>query len=277
MKSLTNRISRKRLANILLLQICILLVTSCLVSFPASAAGEDLVEPWKYEDGTNYPITDDAGLLTDDEVVSLCEKIQNFENTYQTSLVILTINNLGNRSEMEYADDFFDYKGFGYGSSREGVILLVDMGSRAYWISTSGHETISKFTDNNISKISDNFEGYLSDGNYYDAFDSFIYDCDLVMSGNFNKFTAFHLAMCVIAGLILALIPLFAFVGQLRTVAPAAGASSYTTNKLQLSVRRDQFLHHHVSRTRIQSESSGGSSTHTSSSGSSHGGGGGHF
>ncbi|WP_197023913.1 TPM domain-containing protein [Butyrivibrio sp. NC2002] len=279
MKSLQNKTSCRAVVMSLVLQICLLLMLICLVPLKALAGDEGLIDQWYYEDGSNYPITDDAGLLTEDQLVDLDGKILTFESNYQTAIVILTVNDLGNRTAEEYADDFYDYKGFGYGENHEGLIFIVDMGSRAWQIETTGSATIEKFDDYTLEEIGNDCLSYLKDGDYYGCFDTFITDCDKVMTGEFFQigFNAGHFFIAVVAGLILALIPLLFFVGQLRSVAPAKGASAYTTQELKLTNRKDQFLHHHVTRTKIEHESSGGSTTHTSSSGTSHGGTGGHF
>ena len=266
MKSLLNRL----LALIVFISVIVL---SPVVS-GANDYGDGLVSPWTYEDGTYYPITDMAGLLSDEEVESLCEKIQEFEKRYSTSIVLLTVNDLGDRTAQQYADDFYDYYNFGNGSSHEGLIFIIDMGSRSWQIETTGNHTIEKFTDNTLDRIGEDCSKSLRDGDYYGCFDTFISCCSRVMAG----FTLMHGIISLILGLLLALIPLGIFIKELNTVSRASGAGNYMTKGLSLTVQKDLFLHHHISRTKIEHNSgSGGSSTHTGSSGTSHGGTGGHF
>ena len=70
---------------------------------------------------------------------------------------------------MAYADDFYDYNGYGYGDSRDGILLLISMEERDWRISTCGYG-ITVFTDAGQEYISDKFLPYLSDGDYSEAF-----------------------------------------------------------------------------------------------------------
>lgn len=78
---------------------------------------------------------------------------------------------------MEFADDYFDYNGY----SDEGLLLLVDMGSREWWISTEG-SCIEAFTDTEIQAIGEAVAGYLSAEDYKGAFDEFLWWVDYELS-----------------------------------------------------------------------------------------------
>ena len=78
---------------------------------------------------------------------------------------------------MDYADDFYDYNGYGYGDSNDGLILIVVMDTSDWWISTCG-KAIKTFTDAGIEYIGEQIVPYLSNGDYYGAFDKFADLCD---------------------------------------------------------------------------------------------------
>ena len=78
---------------------------------------------------------------------------------------------------MNYADDFYDYNGYGYGENRDGILLLISMENRDYWISTYGYG-MTAFTDAGLAYIQDQFLSDLSDGNYFESFTTFAELCD---------------------------------------------------------------------------------------------------
>ena len=200
----------------------------------------------------------------------------------------------GYSSVVAYADDYYDYNGYGYGEDRDGIILVVAMNTRDLYISTCGFG-ITAFTDYGIDTLLDDVKGYFSDGDYYGGFCSFISEADEYItaakngspydindgdyyygserSGFFN-FT--WLMASLIMGLVCALIIVGTMKAQLKTVRPALAAGSYVRkDSIKVKSERDIYLYRNVSRTEIVRESSsGGSRTHVSSSGTTHGGGG---
>ena len=60
-------------------------------------------------------LVDDAGLLDYDEFNDLTSRLDRISENQQIDVVIVTVDSTGNRSLEEYADDYFDYNGYGYG------------------------------------------------------------------------------------------------------------------------------------------------------------------
>ena len=84
-------------------------------------------------------------------------------------IVIVTTNDAAGKTSREYADDFFDYGGFGVGPDYDGILFLIDMDNREAYISTSGI-AIRYLTDLRLDKILDRvFDEGLLDGDYYGA------------------------------------------------------------------------------------------------------------
>lgn len=130
----------------------------------------------------DYPlVNDEAALLSSSEVTALQEKAEEYSEKWQQDIVIYTTNDIGNSSAMEAADDYFDYSGFGQGDDYSGVVLLLDMGGREYWISTCG-STITALTDDGISYIGDEIIDDLSSGDYADAFDTYLDTVDALLA-----------------------------------------------------------------------------------------------
>jgi len=121
------------------------------------------------------PLVDDqAGLYTAGEVAALKDTAQALGNAYAMDIVIVTTDDTGGKSARDYADDYFDYNGYGVGEERDGVLYLLDMEHREVYISTSG-QAIRILTDARIDSILDDvFAGGLSEGDYYGGTEAFL-------------------------------------------------------------------------------------------------------
>jgi uncharacterized protein len=277
----------------------------CLsVSGTAFATNQENTENEKMEDSLIYDdlimvyrrVEDGADLLTDEEEQTLIEKLDSISVNQLLDVVVVTTNTTNGKSPMEYADDFFDYNGYGMGEERDGVLLMIDMGQRDYWISTSGYG-IEAFTDAGISYIGEQIVGPLGNGDYVEAFELFADLCDDFVTqakkGNpydvshmpkapFNKGLCFWISLFI--GFVLSAIVNMILQAQLKTVARQNSAANYAkAGSLVVTHSYEGMRDRRVIHELIKSDSDdsrsggGGSSTHISSSGRSHGGGGGKF
>lgn len=219
--------------------------------------------------------TDDADLLTAEGDALILAKLDEISERRQFDVAIHTTNSTGGKSITAYADDFYDYNGFGYGADDDGCLLVVDIEGKDWWISTYG-KGIEYITDDDIDYIGDEITGYLSNGDYYSAFDRYADICDDLAKGpSYNWFLGITISVGV--GFVIALIVTGVLKGQLKSVRFQPAAKDYLVpGSLNVTTSRDIFLYRNVSR-RAKPKESSGSSTHTSSSGRSHGGGGGSF
>ncbi|MBQ8508989.1 MAG: TPM domain-containing protein [Clostridia bacterium] len=269
----------KRLAGILLI-----LTLTLLCGLPVCA---DSVIPAERQ----LPLlVDNAGLLDSGEYDSLLRLLETVSNKYECEVAVVTVDSLGGKSAQAYADDFYDYNGYGCGSDDSGILLLVAMGEREWHITTYGYG-IRAITDYGIDYLSGRFLDDLSDGYYYDAFSTFANDCGKLLEmarngepydiGYREPYSVFnYLLPSLIVGLIAALIYTGVLKSQLKSVRSQTAAASYVVrDSLNLTDQRDHFLYRNVNKVRRSddSHSGGGSRTHSSSSGRSHGGGGGRF
>ncbi len=206
-------------------------------------------------------------------------------------VAIAIVNSTNGQYIRDFADDYYDYNGFGFGSGADGLILVIAMDSREWWISTCGYG-ITAFTDAGIEYIGDEIVYYLSAGDYYGAFTEFASLCDSFITqaktgepydyGNMPKapISAMHFIIAIAFGVIVAFIGTGILKSQLKSVAPQAAAHSYIkSGSVNIVEKRDIYLYRNVSKTARPKDNGGGggSSTHTSSSGRSHGCGGGRF
>ena len=103
-------------------------------------------------------LVDDAKLLTSYEKTELLSYLNEISEKHGMDIVIVTVNSLGGKSPRAFADEYYDHNGY----REDGVLLLVAMNSRDYWISTSGYG-ITAFTDAGIDYIADAFLTDLSE------------------------------------------------------------------------------------------------------------------
>ncbi len=254
---------------------------------PADAAGL-LTRDTIPEERLLPRLVDQADILTDIEERTLLEKLDAFSVSLSFDIAVVTVDSLpSGYSATAYADDVYDYNGFGYGDSRDGALLLLAMDSRDWRITTTGYG-ITALTDARQEYMADRFLPYLSDGDYATGFATFADLCremvEKAREGDtstpkdpFNWLVNIPIALGI--GLVIALIVVSTMKGKLKSVRFQQAAADYVrAGSLNVTTSRDIFLYAHVSRqARVQSNSSGGSSTHSGSSGTSHGGSGGKF
>lgn len=221
---------------------------------------------------TSLKVYDEASLFTDSELSQLQERAQELSEGKNLDVVILTINDAQGKTSMAYADDYYDYNGFGYGGDNSGLLLLIDMDNRKSWISTTGR-AIHYFNDSAINNILDNITGYLSDENYASAADTFLDKVESTPTNGFEKS-----AQNILIYLLVAIGVAGICVGIMSINNKGRKTTNHDTyldkNSIVLSDNRDIYIRTAVTKRHIDTSSGGGSSTHTGSSGTSHGGGG---
>lgn len=236
-------------------------------------------------------LVDKADLLSDSEEADLLNMLDEISNRQQVDIVIVTVSTMDGKSAMVYADDFYDYNGYGYGDERDGILLIVSMDERDWYISTRGFG-ITAITDAGREYISESFVSDLSIGDYAAAFTNFATLCDdfITQAKSGDPYDADNLpkedlgfvgslVTAFIIAFIISLIATSIMKGELKTVRSQSAADNYMKQgSMQLTKKNDLFLYRQVSRRKKEEyHSSSGSKTHTSSSGATHGGGGGKF
>jgi len=137
----------------------------------------------KYPAGINEGrprVVDGANLLSDGQIGILDERARDIIKRYNMDIVIVTQRGLGGSTPMEFADDFFDYYGYGWReiatddiATGSGILLLVEMNEYDLWISTAG-AGISVFHDRVVEQIIQAITPELGRGEYYAAFMHFL-------------------------------------------------------------------------------------------------------
>lgn len=262
-------------------------------------------------------VFDQAGLFSETEIIQLEEKIAQCRKSTKMDVVIVSAYADEERSAEEYADDYYDYGGFGVGKKASGVLLLYYMdgpgqpGGECY-ISTTG-TMINMLTDERIESILDDVYGDLGNRDFAGAAEHFLedvkayvkegvesgqytYDRDTGEIVRYHSIRLYEVAIAmVIAGISAGSVCL-----DIKKRYAMKQSSREVSNSLQayradcafhFSVAGDKMVNKYVRSVPIPrntssgsggrghsgSSSAGRSTIHTSSSGSSHGGGGRRF
>ena len=169
-----------------------------LVSYTENPSAYVVTTPMQFDvpetvartDGGKPTLYDSEHLLTDSEAEALSKHLKEIGSRYRCDVIIATVSSLGRKTATEYADDFFDYNGYGYGAvpdangmtvNGDGILLLLSMEDRDFAISTSGYG-ITAFTDYGIQMyLESQFLPYLKTNNYNDGFRAFADGCEFLL------------------------------------------------------------------------------------------------
>lgn len=242
-------------------------------------------------------VIDEAGLLSDASETQLESEIAAIAQDYQFDVVLLLKNSIGGQTLKYYAADYYDYGGYGYGKNKDGILFLLSMDERDYYILTTG-SGIRVFTDYGIAQIEEDIVPYLSAGEYETAMERFTsyvrrYLEQAEKGDSYDVYNTVQLRsplvrvrsilpILLIVAAVIGLIVAFSLKAQMKTVRRKQGASSYVRDgSFNLTRIQDIYLYTTTHRRKIETDTGGGhgggSTTFHGSSGTSHGGHGGKF
>ena len=265
----------------------------------ATAFGE--VTP---EDNPNIPaehqfprVVDRAGVIDSSRLERLNTLADAVSENYRCDVAVVFVPWLEGKYIVDYADDFYDYGGYGYGENDDGILLLISTGDREFAETTYGFGKTA-FTDYGlINYLEPRFTPYLGRDDWAGGAEQFINDAGALLEQARNgqpydyspqpqpakKSLAERLPGAALISAIIGFfsggIPAGSMKRKMKSVEKNYGAAKYARGGLNLRRRDDRFLYSNVSKTPIPRETeqrsgggSHGSSVHFSSSGRSHGG-----
>lgn len=218
-------------------------------------------------------VYDDADLLTDSEEDELNEKLSSISDEFKAEVVVFTVETTDGVNVDRYVRNLYDREGFGYGSERDGVMLLLCMDTRDYRILSNGYAGVA-IDEDDIDDIGDSIVSELSSGDYYEAFDEYAEWCDHYLNKYVNNPFDFRgtITFSLIAGLVISLIVVLILKGQLKSVRRQHLANDYVrSGSMNVTHSREIYLYRKVTSRRKESNNS------SSGSGSSRSTGGGKF
>lgn len=241
-------------------------------------------------------VYDFAELLTLSEEEKLYHQVEQFMDSANLDLAIVTISENNKLNAREYADDFYDYNGFGTDSEHSGVLFLVDMDTREIYMSTTG-KAISLYSDYRIDMTLDAISQEFSNQNYYQGITKFVtilknYDTIGLPSNKDSKYAIGddgevyrEFPWLIVLGVPFAItaIVIGVMIHKNKLVRVATSSREYLDkDSLKINTVSDRLIFTNTvavprSTGSSGSSSGGGSSRHSGSSGRSHGGGGHRF
>jgi uncharacterized protein len=249
------------------------------MAVPASAATDFP------EDGKLDRLVDQADLLNDSEEQNLLETLNEISERQECDVAVVTVQTFNGQSATRYANNFYDIHDYGYGDEKDGILLVVAIDDREWAISTYGYG-LTAFTDDGQEYMTEKFKPYLSDGEYYEAFDEYASLCDdfLTEAKNGEPYDGSHMPKekmsviwifgSVLVGAILGLATTSYQASQLKTVKMQTVAREYVTKQM-ITKKRDIFVYRHVNRVKRPEEPK--EKRGSSSTGGGHGGSSGRF
>lgn len=229
-------------------------------------------------------VVDQAEVITVQEWEDLLARTDEIAEREDFDIGLITLESLDGDTATSWADDIYDYMGFGMGSDRDGILFLVGVEERQWAISTHGWG-IEAFTDKGQEHLMESVLPYLKEDDYAGAFGAFLDQTEDFVAqaktgepydvGNLpkNPLPWYYIPLSLVLGGLVGFVATRIMKNQLKTVRNRANAQDYVVDgSLALTLQNDRFLYKDVVATKKEKNDSGGSSTHTSSSGSTHGG-----
>lgn len=125
-------------------------------------------------------VVDEADILSSDELSKLQSLLDEISERNDCDVVIAIAESLEGMTVQEFADDYYDYNGFGMDQDDDGIVLLLSMGEREWAFSTCGYG-IDAFTDATLEYIEEKILPYLREGDYYGAFITYAQEADVAL------------------------------------------------------------------------------------------------
>lgn len=267
---------------------------------PDSSIFPDIPEVPSYAEGEyddSLPrVVDEVGLLSEGEISQLEKEMRGILEEYGFDCSVVVVDSYYPEAVtiMGYADNYYDYGGYGVGPEADGIMFVVAMDTREWWLTTCGYGMIA-LNDYGLEWIEDEVIGMLSEGDYYGCFDRYAKIVDIFVkeakenkpySSTHRYVTAGHIwkssKVALIAGAVISVIITAIVAGvlksKMKTVKRRPFAREYVRdNSFVVTRSTDTFMYTRTTRTARSSGGSGGGGGHRSSSGRSHGGRGGRF
>lgn len=219
---------------------------------------------------SEYKVYDNGDLLSDSEETALEDKLSGIAEMYGQDVIVYTTDSM----EGMDAEDYTEYlKGkLDAGIDGSGIIYMISMEYRDYDIYSFGRMYDEIMIQSLTDDMAEDLQPYLTDGRYYDAFDSYankvISEIKNVEENGPNEAPSYAVPIGIGCGLIIGLITVLVMKGSMKTTRAESMANNYVRQgSFRLTNSRDIFLYSQVTRTKRSSDSSSGGSSGGHSSG----------
>ena len=236
-----------------ILSLCVILLLAVSLCTPVAAAG--------FEDAQLSFVTDEAGLLTNEQRLELEQRAEEISQKYQCGVYIITVNDFTDytyeSSVYEAAKDLYREYELGYGEERSGELLLLSMEARDYALIAYGYGNTA-FSEA-AAELAETFLDDFADDAWYDGFSDYLEkSASMLVSSRNIVFVGIGISLLLGCGLGLLLCWLLKE-KQMKSVAVKQDANAYLrADGVHITNRQDQFSHITQTRTKIEKSSGGG-------------------
>ncbi len=245
---------------------------------------KELAKDVEYPTGLKMFLADGEGLLEGDDKTEVMSRFIDITEKYEFDVIGMSKANVGDYAAKEAADYFEDNQ-YGFGESRDGIILLISKASNHEGIAALGRGE-SLFPDSIMDYILDEVDVYRLNGNYKQAYLRYaeLVEQELAHPGTLMtakeardeaeakagmpKRIALEVGVSLVLGFLLAFIPTAVMSSKMNNVRMQDSAANYAVpGSMNVAIQKDIFLFNTVTRTKRVKESSSSGSGGTSSSG----------
>ena len=245
---------------------------------------KELAKDVEYPTGLKMFLADGEGLLEGDDKTEVMSRFIDITEKYEFDVIGMSKANVGDYAAKEAADYFEDNQ-YGFGESRDGIILLISKASNHEGIAALGRGE-SLFPDSIMDYILDEVDVYRLNGNYKQAYLRYaeLVEQELAHPGTLMtakeardeaeakagmpKRIALEVGVSLVLGFLLAFIPTAVMSSKMNNVRMQDSAANYAVpGSMNVAIQKDIFLFNTVTRTKRVKESSSSGGGGTSSSG----------
>ena len=223
-------------------------------------------------------VVDQANIIPDDVEAALIARCDTIAEEYKMEVAIVTASDFGGLIAEAYADDFYDFNGYGYGENDDGMLVVYkpgEEGEREIWITTHGNGS-SVFFEGIREGIIADMKDYLIAEDYEKAFNVYLDRAEEQLKPGTPIIWLFVLAL---VGAVVGLLITGSMTSKNKSVVAQNHAKVYTRQgSMVVTGAQDVYAYSFVdTKPKQTSDSSDDDSTHTSSSGRTHSGSGAKF
>ncbi len=125
-------------------------------------------------------VYDQANLFTEPQRAELLERANMIGEQFEIDIAIVTTNDNEGKTSRQYAEDFYNQHGFGFGDTSDGILYLLDMDNREVYIYTRD-KAFDYISDGRVNEILDVVYPYLPDGSYSESVHVFLAEVEKAM------------------------------------------------------------------------------------------------
>ncbi len=193
-------------------------------------------------------VVDNEGIMEAYDEERLEDKLKGLSKEYECDLVFVTTKSFGSRSAQEYAEYYYDSNGYGYGSDDTGIIYVLSVAKREYYICTTGDAT-KIFKGNRMDYLESSILRCLQNDDFDGSGMEFASISDEILYSYHSKsiddqaFTT-GVIISVVVGVLAGIITIIILIVKMNNARPQKNAGLYIRNgSFNLTVSRDMYLY----------------------------------